>query len=195
MSYILDALKKSEKERTRKRRPGVGALGNDVPVASPPGPRSIIILVLIIAVTNAAAIYWLFDDPEDSAPVPDPTHVKSGQMPAITADTSAVESTEPQEKSAILADKTAQEAPTINTGTHQRQSETGRTPPPMLDITAHIFANEPDLRMVRINGVARREGDRLEDNHILLEITEQGVVLSYDGERYSLNVVEDWQIN
>ena len=61
MSYILDALKKSEKERIRKRAPRVDSLTSDVPNNSALlSFKSIIVLVLAVATVNSAAIYLFF---------------------------------------------------------------------------------------------------------------------------------------
>jgi len=66
---------------------------------------------------------------------------------------------------------------------------------PEVQITAHIYASDPDLRMVNINGVSRSEGDLLSNSLQLVEITENGVVMNFEGYAYVMNVVEDWQNN
>ena len=49
--------------------------------------------------------------------------------------------------------------------------------------------------MVNINGVSRSEGDLLSNSLQLVEITEVGVVMNFEGYAYVMNIVEDWQNN
>ena len=56
MSYILDALNKSEKERTRKRAPGVTSLQDDKPPTGYTAKHYIIALALLAAVNVRSAL-------------------------------------------------------------------------------------------------------------------------------------------
>ena len=64
---------------------------------------------------------------------------------------------------------------------------------PEIQITTHIFASDTDLRMVNINGVSRREGDLVTNSLLLVEITEDGVVMNFEGYAYAMNILEGWQ--
>ena len=66
---------------------------------------------------------------------------------------------------------------------------------PEIEITTHIFASDSDLRMVNINGVSRKEGDLVTNSLLLVEITEDGVVMNFEGYAYAMNILEDWQNN
>ncbi|MCS5572292.1 MAG: general secretion pathway protein GspB [Pseudomonadales bacterium] len=180
MSYILDALKKSEKKRTRKRIPGVDALQNDAPGNAEFSLKNIIALVLAIAVANSAAIYLLFDDPQKQVLSPAPTERKQSATPLISDELLGNPVLDEEFPANPVMDKVDPRVEAL---------------PPRLDVTAHIYADQPDLRMVKIDGMNRHEGDYLADNHQLIKITEQGIILEYYGQRYSLDVVEDWQIN
>jgi len=52
---------------------------------------------------------------------------------------------------------------------------------PDLKITGHIFSNNPDNRIININGGIFREGDRISENLILKEITLTGAIFDYKG--------------
>ena len=183
MSYILDALKKSEKERTRKRTPSVASLGSDAPGSSSVSLNSILVVVLAIAVVNSAAIFVLFYEPEKETVVttkdmtlPLNPVTKDGTLRNPPANWQLSEKSESEE----VADRAAKET---------------RPLPPIIDVTSHIYADEPHLRMVKINGMDYREGDYLDSNHRLVKITELGIVLEYYGRRYNMNVVEEWQLD
>ncbi|PVY78270.1 general secretion pathway protein B [Tamilnaduibacter salinus] len=62
---------------------------------------------------------------------------------------------------------------------------------PDLRFSSHVYASDPDARRVMINGHYLRPGDRF--SGVRVEgITENGVVLFADGERFRVGVVRDW---
>ena len=185
MSYILDALKKSEKERTRKRTPGVDALQNDTLGSAAFSLKSIIVLVLAIAVANAATVYLFFGEPQKEILSPAPIGKELPATPIISDELLGNP----------VVDEELAENPVMDRVDPGVTKDAPPALPPRLDVTAHIYADQPDLRMVKIDGMNRHEGDYLADNHQLIKITEQGIILEYYGQRYSLDVVEDWQIN
>lgn len=62
---------------------------------------------------------------------------------------------------------------------------------PTLEFATHIFGDEPRYREVTINGRRYAEGERVE-GMLLAEITETGVVFDYQGYRFEVSVLEDW---
>jgi general secretion pathway protein B len=58
---------------------------------------------------------------------------------------------------------------------------------PEMSISLHFYSNEPSARLVRMNGQHLREGDLVDDGLRLLEITRNGVVLSYSGYRFRVD--------
>ncbi|MBT4160804.1 MAG: GspB domain-containing protein [Gammaproteobacteria bacterium] len=159
MSYILDALNKSEKERTRKRTPGLSSLEEGETPAI--GIRGFLAILLVVVILNSAGIYYYFGGKEGIIEVP----ATATEPPVVI---------EPQKEPADIIEPEKE--------------------PPGIVITTHIYAVENELRMVKINGISRKEGDIIGDNHRLLAITERGLILEYAGETYTLNVVDDWQI-
>ncbi len=78
----------------------------------------------------------------------------------------------------------------VNTGV----SEFGELPydiqekVPDLNISVHLFNQQPALRKVRINGRMYTEGANLQNDLALVEITRYGVIFDYRGHLFRLNV-------
>lgn len=62
---------------------------------------------------------------------------------------------------------------------------------PMLTFSTHIYAEEPDLRAVVVNGRRLVEGDRLGELR-LERITEDGAVFLFEGREVEVGVLEAW---
>jgi len=62
---------------------------------------------------------------------------------------------------------------------------------PTLSFSTHIYADEPDLRAVVVNGRRLVEGDQL--GALTLErITEDGAVFLFEGRQVEIGVLEEW---
>jgi general secretion pathway protein B len=55
-----------------------------------------------------------------------------------------------------------------------------------LSIYGHIYSDSPSARMVNINGQILREGETVRKNLKIEEITENGVIFSYQGTRFRI---------
>lgn len=62
---------------------------------------------------------------------------------------------------------------------------------PDLTFNSHIFSSDPQARRVMINGHYLRTGEGFAGLRVE-RITEDGVVLSKDGQRFRVGVVRDW---
>ena len=62
-----------------------------------------------------------------------------------------------------------------------------------LTFTSHVFADDPALRSVMIDGRFFREGDSPQQGVALVSITSTGVVLRYRGREIAYNVLEQWE--
>ena len=65
---------------------------------------------------------------------------------------------------------------------------------PDLAFSSHIYAEDAQLRMVNINGELYRQGDTIARGVKLLEITEEGAVMSYLHYTFEVGVLEDWAL-
>lgn len=66
--------------------------------------------------------------------------------------------------------------------------ETISTNMPVLEFSSHLYSTLPRYRSVVLNGRHLREGQRLDRSIEVAEITEQGVVLLFDGEAFRLSM-------
>ncbi|MGQ8365198.1 general secretion pathway protein GspB [Glaciecola sp. 1036] len=64
---------------------------------------------------------------------------------------------------------------------------------PSMSFSAHMYASNPQDRWVRVNGKRLEEGDYIANQVQIVEITADIVVLSYSGERFTMNALSDWQ--
>lgn len=178
MSYILDALNKSERERARKLAPGISALqGNDQPIKY--GIKHFLAALVLLAIINSAGVYFYFGDRWST----------SQSSEAIVYRTPAPAKTMPSELPSQPSFPVHAEPVDINSLTSSVRNRL-----PGLEVTAHIYSSDAEFRMVMINGVSRHEGEQLDATHRLLEITETGLILKFESYVYILDIVEDWQI-
>ncbi|MDV3503559.1 general secretion pathway protein GspB [Marinobacter sp. M-5] len=219
MSYILDALRKSESERRQGKVPD---LGQQVQIIHKPRKKSVppavwITIALIINAVVLAFIFW---------PVM-AEKIRTSAAPEIRDVPETQETTETQEMSAVnlpdvppvgepeLAETGEPEprlAPTIIVPDRRlpvafpaesEQIPEGRVPHlvelpvpfqrsiPDLKFNSHIYASEPSARRVMINNQYMRVGDSFSGIRVE-RITEEGVELSKEGRRFRVGVVRDW---
>lgn len=220
MSYILDALRKSEAERRQGRVPD---LGQQVQMVHKPKsrPSALAVWVAVGLMLNAlvlTAVFW----PEPAAQQTGDGPAAGASTPAEPEETPPVEDTGPVEStSAELPDQltpappasTLRERPTIIVPSQTLVGE--RTPPgpvgaasgpaphlvemplafqksiPDLVFNSHLYASEPSSRRVMINSQYLRAGDVFSGMRVE-RITEEGVVLSKGGRSFRLGIVRDW---
>lgn len=220
MSYILDALNKSEQEQRKKRIvPGLDA-GHR---AGEPGRRPLwpwMLGICVLLAANAAGMYWWMgrdatpapiaeraDPAEPAATTPSPATQSPAPVPAAPAQ--VAEPVQPQpsvdasEGEVLItpADFEARPArPAVNTNSagssevvsiNALPTDIQRQLPDLV-FSSHIFASDADLRMVNINGKSLREGDEVSEGLRLGAITEEGVVLIYRDYRFEVSVLRDW---
>ena len=195
MSYILDALNKSEQERERKQTPGLKSLRGE------PSPnrfqlRHFLYLLALLAIFNSIGVFIYFgnnSEPDSDIATQAKTPSADLLVPAnaATVDTSMASSNLTAAKPAgFPAPPAAGKTVDIN----DLPSQVIRRLPE-IQITTHIFASDSDLRMVNINGVSSKEGDLVTSSLQLVEITEDGVVMNFEGYAYAMNILEEWQNN
>ena len=59
---------------------------------------------------------------------------------------------------------------------------------PSLSLDIHVFSETPERRFVLLNGKRYQQGDWLDEGPLLESITEQGVTLVYQDQRFELAV-------
>jgi general secretion pathway protein B len=209
MSFILDALKKSETDRQQKST----AEFSTVPAgsAAPRAPRWLWLLAALLAI-NALAIAWLLLTPDSPQPVPVVESVAASAGPVARPQADAPAPSFEQR----VADARAQQPPPAETGENTAEpdagpsatpapaSEAARSPArsglptlldlqvggevlvPQLHLDIHVFSDVPADRFVFINMNKHREGSTLNEGPSVIEITVDGVVLEHRGRRFML---------
>jgi len=205
MSFILDALRKSDHERQKNTVPNI----NQIPsaVKRTKTPRWVVYLMGILAMC-ALILGWGWMKTLNSINVP-PTRTES-----IRATASASPSNSGDVRSLALEARTATDSarttfPVSDTQVEPPVSAVRMEPPrtlpgsvvsapslseliatgsnlPNLQLELHVFSPNPAERFVFINSSRYGEGDILQEGPQVITITIDGVILSYAGQNFML---------
>lgn len=206
MSFILDAIKKSENERQRSKQPDLHSLQDSVPHAQPENSTINRLLLLIIAIVIiVVATWWLW---LQVAPQLSPRLVEWLQgSQAAPAETQAVDKKFNTELAAAPMSVSNSDNDSAITGNYSSQDE---VPPnnqikelwqlpadyqstiPELAFSFHVFSEDSAARMIIINGRRMREGQMVSRGLTLRVITETGVILYSGGRFFHVDVIEKW---
>ena len=197
MSFILDALKKSETERQEQ----AGGEFSRVPSGSGESHsfKWLWILAFLLLV-NAVILVSILMGPDKAANTPRAI----GQAPAEPANAA-----EPSFEEQIAQAKRIEPPPTEAepAGPMRREQQVATRQPPSasdrvmtidevrldgslqvsdLHLDIHVFSDEPAERFVFINMVKHREQSRLDEGPVVTEITPDGVILEHQGTTFLL---------
>ena len=169
---------------------------------------------------NAMLVVWLFlpdgsvpvgePDPVATAPPPErpvpasvsdrpPQKISQGEdarpreQPAMSVPTPAtaperITTTNPEVEVAPVAQRSQ---PAVVRTTLAELPAPARQRFPELSFSTHIYADDPELRAVVINGTRLTEGQTLNDV-VVHEITEDGAVFAFEGYLVSVAVLAEW---
>ena len=200
MSFILDALKKSESERHRNSGPVL----MDVRIAPPrrrlPAWAWIIIAVLVANFMVLAWLLWLSPakrsakvQPPAVAVAPAPASAAPAQPAAPILPTPSLPPPLPAEPAgATTAAPAASQMPAmpaIDTGSLPRYQDlvSAGVALPALQLNLHVHDAQPASRYVLLNGMKLREGESTPDGLKVLQIVPSGVALEMRGQRFFMN--------
>jgi len=213
MSFILDALRKSEDQRREQSAPALAS----APRTAAPGKKSIWLPILVIALAiNALVIGYVLlmrdADPAAGAAVtaPAPTDgavrslrkeasIEAGQRSPTIAASRPTVAPGPAARSAPAANPAPAAPSAAAAGTTRKSSI--REGLPSLDqlraggllsisdlrVDMHVYAGDADKRFVFINMKKYREGDRLLEGPTVEEITPDGVIMRHESHRFGLD--------
>lgn len=207
MSFILDALKKSEAERLRKHTPGFA----DLPGSAPEKPTSHwpwIIGALVVINLGVLLVVLMKPGPAEDqfAAVPTTTTAAApppvASTPAIaepisTAGPAAAKTTDPVTRAVTaIATQTAEppppvaryEAPQITESyaTFNDLRAQGVLQLPDMHLDIHVYSSEPEDRFVFVNMSKYKERATLDEGPVVAEITPDGVILEHFGTKFLL---------
>ena len=198
MSYILDALRKSEEERQKSRTRPAGAGHTFVKDAPPPKMKFAFGLILTGCMLLAALILgtgWWWS--QNSAP--EPALPNSQVKPNETEEETYTEKSpgpssvpSPEEVSTSDDDSGAPAGPTSQPATKiPLFSDMGadfQARVMELNFSGHVYSPEPGLRTIMINDAVAREGDPIGPDLALDEITEDGVIISLNQTKFQIKL-------
>lgn len=200
MSFILDALKKSETERQQQSSAEFAAIPTNPGSVSL--PRWLWIVGLLLAVNLAVLIVLLLLP--DSPPTQSGTLSSASQatpqqqlQPSFTDRVAAASQNlpdkqdepatarVPDQRPAVRPVLISQNPSAIPSGeiypTVQEVRASGSLNLPELHLDIHVYSDVPKDRFVFINMTKLREGSQLEEGPIIVEITRDGVILGHQG--------------
>ena len=193
MSFILDALKKSETERQQQ----TGAEFSGVPSSSgdPQSFKWLWILALLLLV-NIAVLVGILMRPEkvavDTATTIDvPLQQAQISEPSFEDKISAAKqnqselTTGPAVQSATQSEPAASRpitrSPAVRVLTIDEVRVNGTLQMEDLHLDIHVYSDDPAERFVFINMAKHREQSQLEEGPVVVEIRPDGVVLEHQG--------------
>lgn len=230
MSYILDALKKSEKERKRNPVPDIMTV-QDIQMPGTKKRPLWILMILAVLLLNAAVLIWVSPwKSKNPQTVLDPTPDK--QTVAKSQNTSSEKNALRQSKKVNAkndARKDIKEKPKAMPETKITREASSTTPRkkeeasdmtseakpddnhlplplpnkiyhiselpqsiqqklPAFAISTFLYSEDPNSRMVRINGQMVREGQYMSAGLKLEEIIQNGMIFSYQNFRFQVGL-------
>jgi len=207
MSFILDALKKSETDR--QQQGSAEFAGVPTSPATSSVPRWLWVVGILLAINLAVLIGLLFKPDTATTPAAVPARAATNDMP-----TTEIASPSSFEEQVAVAQRNAPEgqteitivAPEVTTSTFvkpvlisqnpsavpaaglyptfQEVRASGSSNLPELHLDIHVYSSEPEDRFVFINMVKLREGSELTEGPQVSEITPEGVVLEHKGQLF-----------
>ena len=195
MSFILEALKKSENKYRRKSGQNPRTIHEPVPRNNVKS-RVWVLGILLLLLVNAALLLWFFapwQQPSSSQtaaffPV-DAAPVKSKTVESVTPQAFS----SPRQTNTVPVSVVSQKQQPVTTALPVPRNENqvysfGQLPVsiqkriPALQMSLHAYnRDDKSASMVQLNDRIMREGDAITDKILLQKITADGAVLRYDG--------------
>lgn len=197
MSYILDALRKSEQQRLQQSVPSLG----QAPLTQPSAPASgrgrlwgllAAALLLIGGIVIGSLRPW-----QSAAPLPETVaampRVPVAEPPVAVSPSPPAPAPAPVEapvEPAMPAPVASPPPPPLAVATPPAPppaapaSKPAALPLPPITITVHAYAASPRERLAGINGKLLQEGELIAPGLKLEKITEDGVILNFQGQRF-----------
>lgn len=206
MSYILDALKKSEKERQRGTVPDI--LTIQEPLSQEPKKRPLLLYLLLSAILfNTGLLVWLMSPWQSKKPnliqLTDRQQSESKLPESPSPDLSKTNS--PEVKMAMKEEALKVAPQQAHVSSEQKLSNREAPLPnkiynlnelplsiqqslPTFAISVSLYSDDPASRMAKINGQVMKEGQYLTAGLKLEEIIPDGVILSYQNYRFRVGL-------
>lgn len=196
MSYILDALKRSERSRQRHRP----LVYRSAAPSAQPIPAALLALLIAVGVAGVVAgIFWWSQSSTPSVPeaplAEAPAQVSAvasnsqrGNPPAVTGRARVDSAARPLAQTVVTQrrpppPREAGSGPIALLSTLPAEFQ-DRLPP--MEVNIHVYSPDASQRILYINNRAYRQGDEVTGGAVVEEVVADGVVLYYDGQRFRL---------
>jgi len=200
MSFILDALRKSENERQQSAVPSISDVPAVVHDARVPKWVVGIIATLSAGILVLGWAWWQSGGEGNVANVRPSGVLPQTQTvsPASTASTVRNLAREPGAGTASVSQQTSA-SPVVQPAPEPDTATMVIGPPTMMELLAagtvlpemtlelHVYSGTPAQRFIRINSASYREGDVLSEGPRVISITQEGVILDYQGQEFLLS--------
>jgi len=182
MSYILDALKKSEAERNQNDSVSLLNYPNQKQIAGIP----VWLIIFVTVVVNISALvvwtYWPIAETNSNPELVTqdthrPTQTKI-ELPAAT----------PKRKPKPARDYPDSVIPFAALNKSDRDAF------PQVEFSTHVYSEDPEFRVLIANGLRLTEGEMLSDTVKLITISENGAVFLHANRLVEIPVLQDWRI-
>jgi len=211
MSYILDALKKSDQERRQGDVPDLQTV--HIPVKMESGPARwhyVVIILLMLSLTFVLGLLrpW---EAQTGAPLDMQTdkkieldespsvHSLAEQPKRMVEKPPQSNQTERQLKAPVIVEQNiAIKAPSLDIDSVQHLYDMPtlvQQAIPEMTFAAHVFSSNVEQRSVIINGHAMSEGEVVIDGLKIEQITQTGIVFNFNGQLFRMDILQDWSFD
>jgi len=210
MSLILDALKKAERERQTETPPGLSSVHGKLPRAKKKNTLNLLLSMCILSLIVIGMFgYFFYPNKEivreTTAPksmVPETLIHESPPEPGLSSNDSVM-ITAPPQIAPLISNPDFPPATSKENQSLQVKASKGNVPGkniqnfedlppdikrkvPELVFAGHTYSQDPSQRMIIINNSIKREGDPIDPEMRLIEITWGGVVIEFEGSTFQI---------
>ena len=221
MSYILDALKKSDQERKRGDVPGLQTV--HIPMATEQATpwllyAALVLLFLLLAFVTGMMVSGKSQVSSGEPAISENKPVEALQPVDIVSDNirpvekNVPETIKTQEKAITVAQTAKPKANSVKAATPRRSVPVAdvsvqdlieipylhelpdyqQQSIPEMSFAGHVYSSSPSNRSIIINNHAMSEGDSIMEGLNVEQITSNGVVFSFQGELFKMDILQDW---
>lgn len=212
MSYILDALKKSDSERQQRQGPNLASVQHQQHFYRGSNRSWGMSFIAGLVIALACALLWLYQmgylsismpeaqnttiakaAVEPSQPASTDTSTEAGIAAAVATEVAANPPAQ-----AIAPASNAAPAAVEDVGPQGNLRELWQLPSalragiPALEFSLHVYSGQRDQRSIIINNRMMREGEFVNPELLLHTITPDGVVMRYRNEYFRVSIVDSW---
>ena len=204
MSYILDALKKSEQERAlgaHVAQPveSIFSTAGAAPDASTPVKKIILVFVLLALITFFFYIAQRMFEHDVTS------NVGEVEAVGILQENSTAFARDVVVNEAVASEAVSSEVVVSDVAAQQSASNKALVPVAVelapnqltsqlspIKITSHIFSSQPSSRSIVANGIRLKEGDAIEPNVQVHQITHQGMIIRVHNALFIIDRSRGW---